>query len=197
MNNITEKNVREFIEAINRDALEECNKLKNEAENFRHDQYEKEKKRIKSECERDKQYEITKIKTQTNREISRLVNESKKEVVDKREKITRQIFDSAQSKLSAFTESSEYGDFLVKSAFKITEALGKEGVTLFLREKDLAFAEKIKNDTQIDFDFQADSTIKTGGLKGKFGSTVADDTLDERLREQAEWFKANSGLTVI
>lgn len=194
MNNITEKNVREFIDAINRDALEECNKIKAEAENYRRDEYEEAKKRIKRDSEQEKQYEITKIKTQTNREISKLVNEAKRQVVSRREKITAQVFNDALKKLSDFTESENYADFLVASALKIAEALGEENLTVFMREKDMAFSEKIAE--KVKCSFEIDNTIKTGGLKGKSGNTLADDTLDERLQEQSEWFKANSGLTV-
>ncbi len=196
MNNITEKNVREFIDAINRDALEECKKIETESEQFVKTEYELAKRRIKAEVEESCRYELTKIKTQTNREISRLVHESEKEVVTKREKIAEHVFNEALEKLSLFAKSDKYGDFLSLSAKKIIDALGDEGLTLFLREEDMAFSEKIKEDTKTTASFQTDSSIKTGGLKGKCGTTLADDTLDTRLEEQMEWFKANSGLTV-
>lgn len=194
MNNITEKNVREFIDAMNRDALEEVNKIKTETKEFNEREYEESKKRIKSDSEHEKQYEITKIKTQTNREISRLVSESRKEVADKRNNITKQVFSEAENELAAFTKTEKYADFLSMSAAKIKSALGEDNLTLFLREEDMKYCEKIAEETKCTFEI--DNTIRIGGLKGKRGNTVADDSLDERLESQLEWFKANSVLTV-
>ena len=196
MNNSTDKNVREFIDAINRDALEECKEIEKASEEFRKEEYEQAKARIKEEVDANKQYEITKILTETNRELSALVSEAKTEVVGKRNSITKEVFEKAEKKLVEFVKAEKYEGLIVSSAQKIKEALKSDEITFMLRSEDMKYADVIGEKLGGKMNFEEDSSIRIGGLKGKAGVSVADDTLDERLEEQKEWFKSHSELSL-
>ncbi len=194
--NITEKNVREFIDAINRDAFEECKKIECESEEFLKNEYKLAEMQIRREMEEKKISRITRIKSETNREITRLSNEAKKINAKKREEIENKVFSDAREKLAEFAKSEKYLPFLVMSARKLITCLGDGEITFFMRPEDMAFSEEIKNEIGDFCKFECDSTIVTGGLRAKKGTTLADDTLDMRLFEQREWFRMNSGLSL-
>lgn len=196
MNNITEKNVREFIEAINRDALDEVRRLERESDEYNRIELEKTQDEAKKVLEERNRVDRAKIKAETNREISRLQFENKKKIIDRRTEIEDKVFKEAEDKLTEFASSEKYLDFLIKSAQNILKEIGKENVTFFMRESDLSFKEKISEKLNAEYEFKPDSTILIGGLKGESKNILADDTLDKRLQNEREWFRMNSSLSV-
>lgn len=196
MNNITEKNVREFIEAINRDALDEVRRLERESDEYNRIELEKTQDEAKKVLEERNRVDRAKIKAETNREISRLQFENKKKIIDRRTEIEDKVFKEAEDKLTEFAKSDKYLDFLIKSAQNILKEIGKENVTFFMRESDLSFKEKISEELKAEYEFKPDSTILIGGLKAESKNILADDTLDKRLQNEREWFRMNSSLSV-
>lgn len=137
------------------------------------------------------------IKLEAGKRISESAAECRKEVFERRNEIAQRTLAAVSEKLTAFTESAEYKDFIFKSSADILEAFSGENVTLLLREKDLILkdllCERFPN-----VSVAKDDTISIGGVKG-INSTVTlliDDTLDARLKQQKKWFEENSGLHI-
>ena len=113
--------------------------------------------------------------------------------------MTDSVFRKAEEKLIEYTKTAEYSEKLLESAKNIAALFGNESCTLYVNEKDMNFADKLKSLFGRETDVCTDKTIKIGGLKGycKALSIVADETLDSKLGAQREWFIENSGLSVL
>lgn len=137
------------------------------------------------------------IKLEAGRRISARAAECRKEVFGKRDEIANKTLSEAGEKLRKFTESEEYGDFILRSAEKILEAFGAGSVTLLLRPEDMAFEAKICEKFPY-VSVSRDESIKIGGVKGinSLVTLLIDDTLDSRLENQKRWFEENSGLYI-
>ncbi len=196
MNSLTDKNVNQFIDAINRDAIEECEIIAKQSEEFRKTEFERRKALIEEETRKDKEYYLNKILSEANKEISAAESEGKIIIAQKRTSVTEEIFSEAKNELIDFSKSEEYLPFLLKSAKKIIDALKTESITLFMKKEDAEYSRDIQNNFSSKINFEIDGTIIIGGLKGKSGDTLADDTLDIRLEEQKEWFKSDCGLLI-
>lgn len=137
------------------------------------------------------------IKLEAGRRISERAAECRKDVFGKRDEIAEKTLSEAGDKLRKFTESEEYGNFIIESAARILDVFGSGSVTLLLRPEDMAFeAEICKRFPHASV--SKDDSIKIGGVKGinSLVTLLIDDTLDSRLENQKKWFEENSGLYI-
>ena len=134
-----------------------------------------------------------------NRTVAKERTQQRARLTDKRGAITDEVFGDAREKLTAFTESDGYADFLKKSAAGFAAVFPQGDVTVYVRPGDMRFADDIKKAFGRDCKVESSDEITIGGCRAGVvgGSTVADDTLDTRLEAQREWFLENSGMSVI
>ena len=134
-----------------------------------------------------------------NRTVANERTQQRARLTDKRGAITDEVFGDAREKLTAFTESDGYADFLKKSAVGFAAVFPQGDVTVYLRPGDMRFADDITKAFVRDCKVESSDEITIGGCRAGVvgGSTVADDTLDTRLEAQREWFLENSGMSVI
>ena len=134
-----------------------------------------------------------------NRTVANERTQQRARLTDKRGAITDEVFGDAREKLTAFTESDGYADFLKKSAAGFAAVFPQGDVTVYVRPGDMRFADDIKKAFGRDCKVESSDEITIGGCRAGVvgGSTVADDTLDTRLEAQREWFLENSGMSVI
>ena len=105
-------------------------------------------------------------------------------------------YDINEEKLIKF---QKYSEMLINSAKEIADFFGCESCVLYINERDMGSADKIKALFKGDAQVVSDKTVKIGGIKG-FCSTiniVADNTLDSKLYAQKDWFIENSGLSIL
>ena len=134
-----------------------------------------------------------------NRTVANERTQQRARLTDKRGAITDEVFGDAREKLTAFTESDGYVDFLKMSAAGFAAVFPQGDVTVYVRPGDMRFADDIKKAFGRDCKVESSDEITIGGCRAGVagGSTVADDTLDTRLEAQREWFLENSGMSVI
>lgn len=137
------------------------------------------------------------IKLEAGRRISERAAECRKDVFGKRDEIAAKTLGEAGKKLSKFTQSEGYGDFLLESAGRILETFGSGRVTLLVRPEDMKFEELILGKYPFA-SVSKDETIRIGGMKGidSLVTLLIDDTLDSRLENQKKWFEENSELYI-
>ena len=192
-----EERLKSFLDSINRETQEKYNKILGEIE----EQSKKELDEATKIAERQAQdffnKSVAKSKIESNNKIAGEMMKTKTELSKLREKITAEIFSEAKDKLYAFTESSDYESFVVKSAASVLSLLG-EDAQVYVKDADLKFEKVISKVFNNNCTVSADSDIKIGGLKAKKadGTLIADDTLDSRLKQQYEWFLSNCNLSV-
>ncbi len=186
-----------FVEAIMKESEKKRELIELETQKIINDEIAKCESQLKRESYAFMQKRSAAIREDIGREIASRQLEGRKALFGRRAEITDDIFSKAALRLSAFTQTPEYKDFLLRSAKKISE-LFKDGIILYVRPADTRLAEKAAESVFSDFEIKEDASIKIGGLKAsdKDKKIIADDTLDVRLLSQRDWFAENSGLNV-
>lgn len=189
--------IERFAEVINKNAQAKCNKINKRAEKFKKEQLKMLEEQSAKELDSRLSFELDRISAETNGEISRLQNESKLKVVERRNEITEEVFRKAAERLADFAKSAEYDSFIKNSIKALIGKISGE-VVIFVKPADVERVTKLALEYPEVKQVKALKKIKIGGASAaSVDETVfVDDTLDERLSAQKEWFMASSGLTI-
>ena len=188
MNN---EKLQRFIEAVNDETERRVSEMLGEAE--------EEKKVILSEAERESdefadRYFSTGSKKNGNRyvrDISRAELDMKKEVLQRREELTDEIFSEVEKRLISYRNDPKYVDMLIKNLLLIRIS---DGAEVFLAPDDMKYADTLKKAIRSEnVVFSSDEKIKFGGVSvyNKDSGTISDKTFDMAVEEQRRLF-ANS-----
>ncbi len=186
-----------FFKAINEASEERKAAILAEVESY------KAKQLKKAEAEAEKKYneyiaEATgRIALSDGVETEKHSAEIKKEIASVRKEIENRVFSAVKEKLKAFCETPEYRELLVNSAEKMAKLCGGAGLTIFIREKDLKYADALKS-VSPGITVSTDNSIEIGGIYGICAEKriKLNDLLETRLSSQKSWFYENSGLTL-
>ena len=107
-----------------------------------------------------------------------------------------ELFDHVADELKAFAASSAYADLLEKKLDKHAKIAGKAG-TFIVREQDEALMREILKRKGFSQPVET-AYLEFGGWRFMCPSEgfEIDETLDNALRNQKEWFQNNSGFTL-
>ena len=194
-----EERAAKFFDAITKDAEERHEEMTRKTRETVESGLEKAKTKAHSQAQAKIERERMLKEQEFNRTVANERTQQRARLTDKRGAITDEVFGDAREKLTAFTESDGYADFLKKSAAGFAGVFPQGDVTVYVRSGDMRFADDIKKAFGRDCKVESSDEITIGGCRAGVagGSTVADDTLDTRLEAQREWFLENSGMSVI
>lgn len=194
-----EERAAKFFDAITKDAEERHEEMTRKTRETVESGLEKAKTKAHSQAQAKIERERMLKEQEFNRTVANERTQQRARLTDKRGAITDEVFGDAREKLTAFTESDGYADFLKKSAAGFAAVFPQRDVTVYVRPGDMRFADDIKKAFGRDCKVESSDEITIGGCRAGVagGSTVADDTLDTRLEAQREWFLENSGMSVI
>ena len=194
-----EERAAKFFDAITKDAEERHEEMTRKTRETVESGLEKAKTKAHSQAQAKIERERMLKEQEFNRTVANERTQQRARLTDKRGAITDEVFGDAREKLTAFTKSDGYADFLKKSAAGFAAVFPQGDVTVCVRPGDMRFADDIKNAFGRDCKVESSDEITIGGCRAGVagGSTVADDTLDTRLEAQREWFLENSGMSVI
>lgn len=196
---ITDEKQDKFYTAINHYAEEQRQKIEDEIAEFKKKELDDAEIEVLTECYRMIQKEMTQMRLGISRDISLKKMDLKRTILEKRQKITDEVFQRAAAKLIDFTKTEEYASFLKKAAGKFASVFRDPGTVLFLKPGDETFEEAIRGSFAAPCTFQADETIRLGGIRAKNDGMglAADATLDALLEDQRAWFEEQSGMAVV
>lgn len=188
--------ISKFLEAIDKYAKEQRDKLNSEAERIRKEEEIRIEDEILGNAYKLIQREMAEMHTEISKEYSNREIEVRRKIFKQRLEIMEEVFDKAYDKLIAFTKSDSYEKFLKDVIHSVLETLSESDLVLHLRSEDQYFVDTLKSSCKIQCEFRIDDSIKLGGIKGysKAQGIIVDETLDARLKDQREWFIENSGL---
>lgn len=194
-----EERAAKFFDAITKDAEERHEEMTRKTRETVESGLEKAKTKAHSQAQAKIERERMLKEQEFNRTVANERTQQRARLTYKRGAITDEVFGDAREKLTAFTESDGYADFLKKSAAGFAAVFPQGDVIVYVRPGDMRFADDIKNAFGRDCKVESSDEITIGGCRAGVvgGSTVADDTLDTRLEAQREWFLENSGMSVI
>lgn len=188
-----------FLQAINKYAEEQRNEIHAEVEQFKEEELKKAEIEVLTDAYTLIQKEMAQMRKEVATEISHEEMEGKKKLFLQRRQITQEVFDKAKEKLLAYTKTDTYPSLLEGYASSIAKILTKPGTVLWVKESDLAYADRIQTAYGLPCQVKADDSILIGGIRGSNPEMglVADETMDSKLEAQYEWFFSNSGLSIV
>ncbi len=188
-----------FLNAIKRYADEQHLAMQNEVEQLKAEKLREAEENAKYESEKFIKDKLEVKRNEQTSKIAKQIQEGQKELFIKRAQMTESVFEKASKKLIEFTNTQKYSEMLINSAKEIADFFGCESCVLYINERDMGSADKIKALFKGDAQVVSDKTVKIGGIKGfcSIINIVADNTLDSKLYAQREWFIENSGLSIL
>lgn len=146
------------------------------------------------------QRETAEMRASVTKELSSHEYEGRRALFERRVDIEKKVFDEAAEKLSAYTATPDYKNYIYKAVLAAAKTFSSspDGTVFRVREEDMTFAESINSAYGSKCTIEADSTIQLGGLRAlNEGLGIAiDATLDARLEQQHEWFCENADLSI-
>lgn len=187
-----------FLAAIKSLADEECKKIDDETDKIRVERLNTLQGEAEARYKAYEEYEIDRIKADTNRELSAYEDKARKEITDLRNELCSNVFSEAFEAINKFTSSKEYKNILLESAKEIAKSFPEGNVEIYLCERDMVLGDEIKKAFSRDCKIIKSDDIKLGGIKAIDTKTncLADDTLDTKLANQKDWFLEKSGLSI-
>lgn len=141
--------------------------------------------------------ELEEMHSEAATEISQVNSERMKKLIEKRDEYVNTIFTAVEDQLHTFVGSDEYVTYLEKKAKQACEAQFEQAV-MYVREADLKLADQLVKAYGKQIEVKASDRIQLGGLivEDQLSALVVNETLDEALKAQREWFNKNSGLVI-
>lgn len=138
------------------------------------------------------------IKQKYTGEVAKFSLDSKRKVLEERNKMTSEVFNSVKERLLDFVNSADYEKYLTKKLSEFDSVNGLAGTVIFVSQKDFELVSKIKENLKFDCEVSKNASIEIGGfaVKSEEKSAYYDETLDQKLDEQKAYFIENSGLAI-
>lgn len=195
---LPEAKLDKFSAAVLKDAEEHRSKILAEIEEYRKSQMDKAEEQILHEAYVMIQNEIASIRNDHTREISRAELEGRRDLLIYRENLTKKVFDEAAEDILKFAGSDKYEGFLTDLVKKAIENLPEGDIVIEVRKDDLTLGDKLAAASGRSAKIAENVNIRLGGfiITDTSDGVVIDETLDTKLKEQNDWFSAESGLSL-
>lgn len=188
-----------FLNSIKKYAERQRVRMCMEVEQLKEAKIKEAESKAKADSEKLVRTRLESKRNEMTSKFAKLTQEGQKKLFLERAEMTESIFKKAEAKLIEFTQSDKYEEHLLKSAKNIADFFNNQDCVLYLNEKDMIFADKIKAIFSENTEISKDNSVKIGGIKGYSSAMgiIADETLDSKLEAQKEWFYTNCTLSVI
>ena len=143
--------------------------------------------------------EVSRIKSEAGRRVSRHMLENKRTLYLRREAIAQEVFGLVEGRIQAFTQTPAYLDRLQSLLSQALEALpGAEDVRVLLRPEDMKYASTLRTAAggrTLDFD---QGSFVRGGLVAESArlGRRADASFDSAMAERSGHFAELFGLSL-
>ena len=190
-----EENLLKFMESVLTDAQNQRDVILHEIAEKKKNVLEQKEMDVLKDMYKTIQEEISEIKNKVSNQISKTGYDARLEILNRRDSISKEVFNKLNDKITEFLKSDKYKIYLSQ---KLLLALKdkNDGITVLVREQDLSDAKNIIGVLSNDIPVRNDDTIKYGGFIILSGSVKIDETIDSKLEEQYLKFYEISGLTI-
>lgn len=187
----------ELSNSIQRELTREIEQIDRDIAQYREDQLRAVEDEAVADSYRYIQTSTAKIKLNYTTERSHALAELRRRLLLKRDEYVELIFREVREQLLAFTEGEEYPAFLRRKFARACESYRLTRPIVSLCGRDMKYAtlfQKIVPQAQV----QESGDILIGGfIAEKYGEPfILNETLDNTLMEQREWFYSHSGLRI-
>lgn len=185
-----------FLKSVTDYAQTQCKKLERTAETQMQKEITAYKKQAAENSRSNTNREIGKIRSDAAFKAAEYESEKRLALASLRNELSDGIFDEITLKIKDFTKSSEYSDFLKKSAERLIAVIGSE-IVFYVRPCDMIYA-GLLNEIAENAEIREDGQIVLGGIiaTDKNATLRADDTLDSRLSAEKKSFFENTDFKI-
>lgn len=184
--------------SIMREAKEKADTLTAQKDNFRKNALSKAEDEVLREMYSRIQDEISDIRGNATRTVSREEAKFRQNLLLRREEITKAVFQQVRTRLIAYAKTEEYAKFMLELAAGMAKKYPLDNSVVLIRSDDYHMAAEMDKIFLGKCRIMADEAIRIGGIKlmNQAVGIFVDETLDSRLEDQKPWFYSNSGLTI-
>lgn len=153
---------------------------------------------IKDEAKRNAdmlmEQELSEMRSDSAIALSRVSGNNHRLLIAQREKYANAVFEEAAKKIKSFVDGDEYPAYLINKIKKCNQQHHYDHAVLYVRLDDMKLKDDITSAYESLDDVLGDKTIQLGGfrLECREAGIVIDETLDQALAAQKEWFYDNS-----
>lgn len=194
----TDVNLKKFTSAVLNDAEQERAKILAEIEAYRQQELQRAEEDVLHEAYKLIQSEIANIRNQQSRAISLAELEGRRKLLLLREEITQKVFTEAADRIVAYTQTDAYSEWLCNAIKQSSAAMADGELVIEVKRGEHTPAAKLIAATGRKATVQEVPGILIGGfiLVNHEKGFVIDETLDQKLQNEKDWFAASSGLTL-
>ncbi len=180
-----------FRQAINNQADAEAEEISRQTEETSAALEKEKRERTAHEALSEIKAERSRIASSFKKEISRCDYDMKRAVLSHRNDLTEQFFAEMGQRLSEWTKTPAYAEYLKTALAKAEEALGSSGTVIHARHED---TDAVRALTRLPV--EEDSSITIGGISAEDSAKglFADFTLDSGLAGEKAAFPNKSEL---
>ncbi len=194
-----DEKMNKFYLAINHYAEEQRKKIDQEVADFKRKELDEAEVDALTEAYRLIQKEMAEMRNGISREMAKREMASRRELLEKRQKIADDVFGQTTKKLLDFTQKNEYVALLQKFAGNLPNKFHNADTVICIKKDDEKYKDQIKIAFGGECTFKVDAEILIGGIRAYNSEMgiMADETLDSLLEDQRAWFEENSGMAVV
>ncbi len=187
-----------FQKEINAEVEKEIAEIEAETKRLREDAYAKLEASSKREAEEKAEKEINELVLANAKEISRMQTKTNKQLISKRQELQDAIFAACREQLMDFTQTKDYQEWVNRKMAKIDPSMLEGKAEISFNPRDQKLAQTCIDRLVKKVELKLNDDIQIGGfiLINYSQSIVLDESLDNRLAEQEEWFYNHSGLMI-
>lgn len=194
----TDVNLKKFTSAVLSDAEAQRAKIMAEIEEYRRHEMERAEEDVLHEAYNLIQGEIANIRNKQSREISLAELEGRRKLLMLREEITQKVFKKAADKIVAYTKTEAYSEWLCNMLKQSSQTIAEGTLVIEVKHGEHTPVDKLIAATGRKATVKEVPNILIGGfiLVNEKKGFVIDETLDQKLDNEKDWFAASSGLTL-
>ncbi len=188
-----------FTRNILNDAKTECDAIFAEIEKERKQSLSAAEDEVLSETYQFIKSEVSRLKTQSGRAVSKKVLDNKRVLCARREEIAERVISGVKARLAEFVKTDEYIRHLIGLLQHAEKQFDCGDTTVFLAAADMHLVPALKQAlTRTNVSFCETDSIKLGGLIAECPSKQlrADETFDSDLIELQGHFSELLGLGI-
>ena len=188
-----------FLKAIKKHAKAQKNAMKSEVSLLKEEKIKRAENKAKRDSEKLIRDKLEEKRNEQTAILAQKTREGQRRIFFERARMTDEVFNLASKKLTEYAKTEEYRRKLIDSAKEIAKLFESNDCVLYISEKDMEQSDEIKAVFEGNTSIKADRRIKLGGIIGYCDAMgiVADETLDNKLLMQREWFIENADLSVL
>lgn len=182
--------LRQFIDAVNRSTEAKAAQAEQAAEQEAEQCIREAEAQCKAEAARTVAAAKSKITAKYQKQMSQVGYQGKTAFLSRRQELLTSLFADLREKLTAFTKTAEYAQWLKKL---LADSKPESGAVILMREADLALKDTLADAAGADVTFRADPSVLIGGLSvlSADGRRCYNHTLDEAFAAQLRNFYRN------